>query len=253
MFNSVKESALRIARSFGYDIVPLREVKERDFALHLRQLFELLEIDCVLDVGANAGQYRDFLRHRVRYDGTIVSFESVSRHVEHLKSRSLGDARWHIEGYALGREPGRLPVNRTPSDQISYFAEPDSRRRSAFRPLNAPRQAESVPVRTLDEALPRLQEILGYRRPYLKLDTHGLDLEVLGGAKATLPTVLALQTEASIISVHEGLPGYMDTIRYLNARGFEITGLYPVSRDESLRLIEFDCVMVNADPAPRRR
>jgi hypothetical protein len=28
-------------------------------------------------------------------------------------------------------------------------------------------------------------------------------------------------------------------------RGFDITGLYPVSRDSSLRLIEFDCVMIN--------
>jgi hypothetical protein len=56
MLKIVKDSVLKVSRSFGYDIVPLREMKERDFALHLRELLARLEIDCVLDVGANAGQ-----------------------------------------------------------------------------------------------------------------------------------------------------------------------------------------------------
>src|ERR1700751_1824339 len=53
MLKIVKDSVLRVSRSLGYDIVPLREVKERDFALHLGELLRQLEIDCVLDVGAN--------------------------------------------------------------------------------------------------------------------------------------------------------------------------------------------------------
>jgi hypothetical protein len=41
------------------------------------------------------------------------------------------------------------------------------------------------------------------------------------------------------------MPSYMETIRYLGERGFDVTGFYPISRDRSLRLIEFDCVMMN--------
>ena len=33
--------------------------------------------------------------------------------------------------------------------------------------------------------------------------------------------------------------------RYLSEHGFDVTGFYPVSRDRSLRLVEFDCVMIN--------
>jgi hypothetical protein len=33
----IKNSVLRASRFFGYEIVPLREMKERDFALHLRK------------------------------------------------------------------------------------------------------------------------------------------------------------------------------------------------------------------------
>ena len=230
MLKIVKDSVLRVSRSFGYDIVPLRDMKERDFALHLRELLARLDIDCVLDVGANAGQYHDFLRDKVLYDGPIISFEPVSHHIDALRERSRGDRDWHIEGYALGSRDGSMPINVMVSDQLP----------------NVPCHTETVTVRTLDVVLPVLQERIGFDRPYLKIDTQGSDIEVLRGAGDSLPAVKALQTEASVIGIYKSMPSYMDTIRYLNERGFEITGLYPISRDRSLRLVEFDCVMINA-------
>src|SRR5207302_2816095 len=119
MLKIVKDSVLRVSRSLGYDIVPLREMKERDFALHLRELMARLEIDCVLDVGANVGQYHDFLRNQVVYDILIVSFELVSRHVELLRERARADSNWHVEGYALGAKDGSLPIHVMASHQCS--------------------------------------------------------------------------------------------------------------------------------------
>ena len=69
MLKLVKNSVLRVSRFFGYEIVPLREMKERDFALHLRAVLAYQNIDCILDVGANVGQYHDFLRDKVLYGG----------------------------------------------------------------------------------------------------------------------------------------------------------------------------------------
>ena len=154
MLKIVKDSVLKVSRSFGYDIVPLREMKERDFALHLRELLARLEVDCVLDVGANAGQYRDFLRERVQYAGTIVSFEPLSRHVEALRERSRGDSNWHIEGYALGSSEGSMQINVMVSDQFSSFLEPDHDRVSDYAGLNVADHTETVAVRTLDGVLP---------------------------------------------------------------------------------------------------
>jgi hypothetical protein len=37
MLKIVKDSVLKVSRSFGYDIAPLQEMKERNFALHLRE------------------------------------------------------------------------------------------------------------------------------------------------------------------------------------------------------------------------
>jgi FkbM family methyltransferase len=251
MLKIVKDSVLKVSRSLGYDIVPLREMKERDFALHLSQLLDRLKVDCVLDVGANVGQYHDFLRDRVLYDGPIVSFEPVSHHVELLRERARSDSRWHIESYALGSSECSLPIKVMVSDQFSSFLEPDNSRIQDYDRLNVPHHVETVTVRTLDAVLPGLRERLGFARPYLKLDTQGFDLEVLHGGCQSLGDVPALQTEASVIGIYKNMPGYMDTIRYLDQRGFDVTGFYPVSRDRALRLIEFDCVMVNrghADP-----
>jgi FkbM family methyltransferase len=191
MLKIVKDSVLRVSRSLGYDIVPLREMKERDFALHLRELLARLEIDCVLDVGANVGQYHDFLRNKVLYDGTIVSFEPVSRHVELLRERARADGDWHVEGYALGAQDGSLPINIMASDQFSSFPEPDNSRVRDYAELNVPCHVETVTVRTLDVVLPVLQERLGFDRPYLKLDTQGFDIEVLQGGRDSLGAVRA--------------------------------------------------------------
>jgi hypothetical protein len=91
-----------------------------------------------------------------------------------------------------------------------------------------------------------LQARHGFQRPYLKLDTQGHDLEVIRGAGDTLSsTILALQTEASVIGIYQGMPGYIQAIQVLNERGFEITTLQPVARDRLLRVVEFDCVMRN--------
>lgn len=245
MLKIVKDSVLKVSRSLGYDIVPLREMKERDLALHLRALLTHLNVDCVLDVGANAGQYRDFLRDKVHYDGTIVSFEPVGSLSAALRQRSQRDRAWHIESYALGSADGTMPINVMASDQFSSFLEPDNVRVADYVGLNEPSHSEIVTVRTLDVVLPVLQERIGFDRPYLKIDTQGFDIEVLRGASDSLQVVKALQTEASIIGIYKGMPGYMDTLRYLDEHGFDITGFYPVSRDSALRLIEFDCVMIN--------
>ena len=136
-------------------------------------------IDCILDVGVNVGQYHDFLRDKVLYGAPIVSFEPVGRNIDRLHERARFDSAWHIEGYALGATEGTLPLNVMVSDQFSSFLEPDHGRVQDLGELNVPSHVETVAVRTLETVLPALRERLGIERPYLKLDTQGFDMEVL--------------------------------------------------------------------------
>ena len=156
----------------------------------------------------------------------------MSRHVEALRERSRGDRKWHIEGYALGSKEGSLPINVMVSDQFSSFLEPDHGRVSDYAGLNVPSHTETVAVRTLDGVLPALQERIGFERPYLKIDTQGFDIEVLRGAADSLP---AVQGAADRGFGDRHLQGHAaDTWRpsaISTSAGFDITGLYPMSRD----------------------
>ena len=62
------------------------------------------------------------------YDGPIVSFEPLSRHVAGLQERSESGRDWHIEAYALGSSDGAMPINIMVFDQFSSFLEPDHAR-----------------------------------------------------------------------------------------------------------------------------
>jgi hypothetical protein len=59
----------------------------------------------------------------------------------------------------------------------------------------------------------------------LKIDTQGYDLEVLKGAENTLQSIRALQLEASVRPIYEGMPGFREVLDYLMSRGFALSAM----------------------------
>src|SRR5713226_10094851 len=114
-----------------------------------------------------------------------------------------------------------------------------------------PRTARKIAQLVISRIMPQLnvRERIGFRRPYLKLDTQGYDLEVLRGSVHTLRSIAGLQSEASVIGIYRQMPDFTETIAQLKAYGFDLTGMYAVARDASLRLVEFDCVTINREYA----
>src|SRR5262249_62038297 len=104
---------------------------------------------------------------------------------------------------------------------------------------------ETITVRPLDDVLAQEGIDCGKRAVYLKLDTQGYDLEVIKGASRSLADIRALQTEASVRPIYQDMPSYQTSIDVLTESGFDISGMFPVTLDGALRLVEFDCVMVN--------
>jgi FkbM family methyltransferase len=229
----------------GYHVIPDRQRLEGSLGLHLRKLFEKCAIDCVVDVGANRGQYRDFLRNVVGYTGPIASFEPDADLIRPLQARARRDRAWRVYGYALGARPGASPFNIMQDKHFSSFLQPDHGAVTSFTQMNRVVETRTVEVTTLDDMYPVLQRELACRSPYLKLDTQGYDLEVLKGGGAVLPHFSALQTEASVKPIYENMPDYKRTIETLEASGFELSGMFSVSDECFPSLIEFDCVMVN--------
>jgi hypothetical protein len=82
------------------------------------------------------------------------------------------------------------------------------------------------------------------------MDTQGFDLEAFTGVGERISEVIALQSEVSVIPIYAKMPRMAEAIALYESHGFELTGLFVVSRDEATqRVIEFDCVM--ARPSAR--
>lgn len=248
---AVKRAIAGLARRVGYEIVPRTDLEHRAFSLHLKALFQKYDIQCVLDVGANRGQYYQFLRERVGYRGLVVSFEPISQNVVHLREKAKVDSRWIIRGEALGSSDTRMDINVMKVDLLSSFLNPHPAMVDMFREVNVVDHKEAVEVRRLDSVMSEIGAERSLRNLYLKVDTQGFDLEVIRGASSTLPRVRALQTEISMRPLYLNAPSYQETLDELVGCSFAVSGMFPVSRDSALRVVEFDCVMVNGRPDVR--
>ncbi len=241
----VRRALEALAYSRDYTFFPNWEFEEKIVCRHLRPLFLTYEIGCVLDVGGNLGQFGDFVRNKLGFRGVIHSFEPVAHLAQHLKRKSSRDDAWHIHQMALGSSQDEIEINVTESPGLSSFLSPTSDAVKNIWDKSAILERQRVAVDTVDNFVQRLDRAVLPAPTFLKVDTQGYDLEVLKGAEKTLETVRAVQLEASVRPIYQGMPDYREVLDYLINRGFALSTMIPLNHDQSQRLIEFDCVLVN--------
>jgi FkbM family methyltransferase len=231
-----------IAQFFGYELSSIKK-HHPTLESHLQMLFNLLKIDAVFDVGANKGQYGSMLRN-MGYKGAIYSFEPVPNSFQDLAAVSAADANWQVFNYALGAEAAVRDINIMDASEFSSLLQPTAYAKDLYVQKIPVKTTETITVKRLDDIFAALIGAHNTSRLFLKMDTQGYDLKVLAGATQTLNRVVALQSEISVTPLYEGMPDYIESLNTFRKAGFELTGLYPVSRDpDSLQLIELDCVM----------
>ena len=230
-------------QALGYVLVPKWRWAPNTLETHLQQLFEITGVTCVIDVGANTGQYRDFLRYMVGYKGRIVSFEPVKANFDVLQQKASRDTNWQVFNFGLGASNGSAEINVMRDTKFSSLLQPDDSVVRQFRYENEVMYREQIEVRRLaDIAGEFARSATAGDRYYLKSDTQGYDLQVLEGAKALLGNVVAMQMELPIRPIYQQMPTLTAAIEFSRELGFDVTGVFPVSRDKHLRIIELDCV-----------
>ena len=109
-------------------------------------------------------------------------------------------------------------------------------------------EVQKISVRRLDGLFDEAVDGIVNPRVYLKLDTQGYDLQAVAGAGDRLPEIAGMQSEVACVPIYDGMPRLPDQIAAYESAGFEITGMFPVTRHRaSLRVIEFDVTMVRPD------
>lgn len=215
--------------------------------IHLKKLFRLLDVDCVFDVGANEGQYAEMLRKKVGFRGMIISFEPNPDAACILAEKAKRDDSWYVEQIALSDISGDLQFNIMIGSQFSSLSSPKLDETSLFNEKNNVEKICHVTTETLASVYERIRKKLGFRRPFLKLDSQGYDTKIFLSGGGVSKRFYGLQSELSFKRIYQDSPFYYDAIHLYESAGFHLSALVPNNRGHFPDLIEMDCIMYNPD------
>jgi FkbM family methyltransferase len=236
LFQKIKNvSNIRI-----YDRTKLHQLWEEH---HLRRLLKHYDVDCVFDVGANMGQYAEMLR-RVGYDGLIVSFEPIPEAAEAVRAAASIDPMWKVEEIAISSENGMQTFNVMESSQFSSLSTPRHDETDIFKGQNKITRSVQVRTETLDSTFRRLHATYGFKRPFLKMDTQGFDVQVVNSGRNVLQNFVGLQSELAVKKLYADSVDFRSAISVYESVGFELSAIVPNNAGHFPYLIETDCIMI---------
>jgi FkbM family methyltransferase len=212
---SFRRKIRKLIRSTGYDVHKLNPRINHE--IPLLKSFEQFEIDLVLDVGANTGQFAQELR-LAGYKGRIVSFEPLSKAHAELCKAAQGDPLWDVyPRCALGDTEGTIDIN-IAGNSVSSSILP-------MLELHSSVAKESVYIGTEKTDLHRLENIASTflknaKNPFLKLDTQGFEHQVLEGSKGILPQVKGILCELSLVPLYDSQVLWKDMLAKIEKEGF---------------------------------
>lgn len=213
----------------------------------LRRFVAHFGVDCIFDVGANAGQYATMLRKDVGFTGTILSFEPNPDVFAKLRQTAQGDPRWHVYHMALTDQDGEASFNIMTADQFSSLNKPGEGLEPIFAERNKVEKSVTVTCRRLDTLLPELAPAAGARAILLKMDTQGHDAGVVAGAGEALSRMTGIQSELAVRPLYAGATDWRAMIALLAERGFVPNAVFANNKGHFPLLVEMDGLFVRAD------
>jgi FkbM family methyltransferase len=213
--------------------------------MYVRKLLRKLEIDLILDVGANVGQFAQSMR-QIGYRGLIVSFEPLPDVMAETQRIMSGDHRWVGFNVALGEKEEALQINRTRSSIFSSFNRPTSEGTPLFDNDNKVLETKEVQVRRLDNVLRESGYTKHLGKTLLKVDTQGYEMHVLRGLGTYLQELPAVQCEISSVPIYERAPHMTEILAFLKDNKFRPACFFPVTWLADWSVVEFDSIFINS-------
>ncbi len=227
----------RVIRRTGYDLVKCKYSKHE---LEIEQLLNYLNIKCVLDVGANEGQYAKNIRIG-GYRNRIISFEPIQEPFTKLRQLSANDSLWDVYNMALGNFDGQTDINISGNSVSSSILEINDMHTNAA-PESKYIGSQRIEIRTMDTIFAGLN--IADQNIFMKIDTQGFEKNVLLGAKLTLKSIKAIQLEMSVQPLYQGEELYYQLSDYLYKEGFRLIKIVRGLTKNNGELLQFDGVFL---------
>jgi len=208
-----KNTIKKAVGSLGFDI------RRRTVAPGRNEWMRALNIDTVLDIGANIGQFA--AQARIDFPAAhIYSFEPLPDCFRRLVSSRAGDERFTGFDVALTDVGGVVPLRRSSSSASSSLLQMADLHKQSF-PATAGETIVEVKAQRLDDVARTLalgQHIL------LKMDVQGAEDRVIRGGADTIRRADVVLTETSFLELYEQQPLFHDIYLSLTALGFRYVG-----------------------------
>jgi FkbM family methyltransferase len=210
----------RFLWKFGYDICRFDRTSHP--LARRKYILENREIDAVLDVGANSGQFAHELRQDIGYNGRIMSFEPLGEAFKLLAAHSQGDPRWEIFNLALGDVEEKREINIAGNSLSSSFLDILPAHLTAA-PESKYIGKEVIEVKRLDSIFERVCK--NAKNIYMKIDTQGFESKVLKGAAMSLPRIDTIQMEMSLVPLYGSELLFDEMCVLMREKGFTLIAI----------------------------
>lgn len=225
----------------GFDVVKY----PTDELLRRIKLLESHNIDVILDIGANIGQYGGEMR-AIGFTGEIFSFEPTKDAFLKLQKNAASDPKWKVFHHALGEKDGESEIN-VSQNSVSSSLLTNLPQLTESAPAAQFIEKETIAIRTIDSIFENLG--LKGKNIYMKIDTQGYEEMVLKGAENTLPFITGIQVEMSLVPSYEGAPTFETMKSLLTNLGFELHTLENGFYDKKTgRQLEMDGIFYKTKP-----
>lgn len=225
------------SRLFGYEITRYQKPP-------ISPLLSL-NIDLLIDIGANIGQSGIQARHE-GYIGKILSFEPLLEAHSALCKNSVNDEMWSIfKRCAIGSESSASSINVAGNSGSSSMLDMLPRHISAA-PESQYSSKQEVEVITLDSIFDEISK--GHKNIFLKIDTQGYEHEVLAGATKSINKIMAIQLELSTTPLYKSQYLYEYFFEFFQKNQYSLWGLTPGFADPKTgELLQFDALFFNSN------
>jgi len=195
------------------------------------------EVDAVIDVGANIGQFA-YMAHVALPKLPIFSFEPDPVCFTGLQ-RTF--AAHHISGkcfpLAISDREGQVALNVYESPANNSLLPRQNEHPMAVRQVNCA---------TLDSLCTELSAV---HAPFLKIDVQGAELAVLRGATEFLKRCKFVMLETSLVHSYEGNAHIADAFSFMRDAGFvcwEIVDALRKKKPDELGIVEMDLLFIRS-------
>ena len=235
-------SVRRLIRPLGIDYQRFTPAAHPVARLH--KLLGFANVDLVLDVGANQGQFAQELRVG-GYRGRMLSFEPISKVYQRLLKNVKGDQNWQCLNCGIGDQSGTETINIAGNEGLSSSFLEMLPAHEEQVPDSAYVRAESVEIKRLDECRhPFLDEC---RNAFLKIDTQGFEKRVLAGAEGIIEKVAVIYLESSLIPLYEQESPIEDILRHVRDMGYDPYAIEPgYSHPGTGRMLQVDIAFLRS-------